>query len=44
MRKLVLFLLLAGAALGQSSLKTAVVAPEHNGEATRLPVRRVVLF
>ena len=44
MRKLVLLLFLAVAALGQSSLKTAVSLPERDREATRLPVRRVVLF
>ena len=44
MRKLVVVLLLAVSGFGQSTLKTAVSAAEHNGETTRLPVRRVVLF
>ena len=44
MRKLVLVLLLAVAAFGQSSLKSTVSVADRGTEATRLPVRRVVLF
>ena len=44
MRKLVLVLLLAVAAFGQSSLKPTVSVADRSAEATRLPVRRVVLF
>src|SRR5664279_4752993 len=44
MRKLILVLLLAVAAFGQSSLKSTVSVADRSGEATRLPVRRVVLF
>ena len=44
MRKLVLFLVLAVSSFVQPTLKAATVAPERSTEATRLPVRRVVLF
>ncbi len=44
MRKLVLVLLLVVAAFGQTSLNSTVSATDRSGEATRLPVRRVVLF
>src|SRR5579885_736775 len=42
MRNLALFLALAVSSFAQPPAKIA--APEHGGEATRLPVRRVVLF
>jgi hypothetical protein len=44
MRTLVLVVLLAVSSFGQISPKASVFAADRNGEATRLPVRRVVLF
>ena len=44
MRKLLSVLLLAVTAFAQTSLKTAVTPIDRTSEATRLPVRRVVLF
>lgn len=43
MRKLVLVLLFAAVSFAQT-MKAPVVGSDHEGEATRLPVRRVVLF
>lgn len=44
MRKLAVWLLLVSSSFAQNTLKPAPVAAERSSEATRLPVRRVVLF